>query len=378
MGSLAWVRKISNHLKELDQIPLFGKTPLIEWEPLASLLASRFKVKNLSLKVEGESWRTPENIKEGLGDSVLTVPFQIGPLDGHGCWMMSQEDVEQLTAWCLSGKSSGKGLRSEALTEGFYRFLLLQAVDALSSSAPFNDLSIVMSELASVPDSDHFCIDVKIRLERRSVWGRIGIEPRLLQSWRTHFSQLDLQLPLPKVVQSLELTSGLAVGKVMLSREEWGDLEPGDFVVLDRGSYHPGKHTGTAYWMLGQLPLFQVKIKQNKIQILDYANIYEEPTEKTMVREHSDSSFDGEAEALRPADPEASVSLQTVPVTVTVEIARLKLTLEKVLQLAPGNLLELPIHPDQPVHLTVNGQVVGQAELVQLGEVLGIRVLSLG
>ncbi|HEV7737332.1 MAG TPA: FliM/FliN family flagellar motor switch protein, partial [Chlamydiales bacterium] len=67
-----------------------------------------------------------------------------------------------------------------------------------------------------------------------------------------------------------------------------------------------------------------------------------------------------------------------LPMNVTVELARLRITLEKLIQLVPGNMIELPIQPDQPVHLTVNGQVIGKAELVQLGETLGIRILEIG
>jgi flagellar motor switch protein FliN/FliY len=378
MAPLAWVRKIAHHLKACDEIPLLGKSPSVDLERLASLFASRFGLKTVSLQLEAQTWRTAEEIKEGLGDSILTVPFEAGPLEGRAFWMMSQENVEQLTAWLVNGKSTGKGLRSEALKEGFYRFVLLKITDTLSSCAPFNDFSFVVNEASLLPDTDTFCIDINLRFERRSVWGRLAIERSLLRSWRTHFSKMDLSLPLPKVVQSLPLTAGIHVGKVVLQKEEWQELKQGDFVSLDRGSYNPSKHAGAAYWMLGDLTLFQVKIKHNKIQLLDYANVYEEPTETSMTHPYSDSPSHGEAEKFVAAEPESSVSLQTMPITLNVEIARLKITLEKMLQLAPGNILELPVQPDQPVHLTVNGQVVGKAELVQLGELLGIRILEIG
>jgi flagellar motor switch protein FliN/FliY len=61
-----------------------------------------------------------------------------------------------------------------------------------------------------------------------------------------------------------------------------------------------------------------------------------------------------------------------------VELARLKITLDKLMSLNPGNLLELPIHPDQGVTLTIHGQKVGKGELVYLGEVLGVRILEIG
>ena len=72
------------------------------------------------------------------------------------------------------------------------------------------------------------------------------------------------------------------------------------------------------------------------------------------------------------------VALKELSLYVTVEIAKLKITLDELMHLNPGNTLELPVHPDQGVSLTVNGQKVGRAELVHLGEQLGLRILEIG
>jgi flagellar motor switch protein FliN/FliY len=53
------------------------------------------------------------------------------------------------------------------------------------------------------------------------------------------------------------------------------------------------------------------------------------------------------------------------------------MTVDHLMKLSPGNFLELPIHPEQGVNLTVNGQKIGRGELVYLGEQLGIRILEL-
>ena len=74
---------------------------------------------------------------------------------------------------------------------------------------------------------------------------------------------------------------------------------------------------------------------------------------------------------------EEVVALKELPLSITVEIARLKMTLDQLMHLTPGNTLDLPIHPDQGVSLTMNGQKIGRAELVYLGEQLGIRILEI-
>jgi flagellar motor switch protein FliN/FliY len=205
----------------------------------------------------------------------------------------------------------------------------------------------------------------------------LAVEPQLQKSWVQFFDKLPSEYAPNKMAQSVELALGLKVGATLLQRTDWDKLKVGDAVILDQGSYDPRKEKGAAYLTLGPLPLFQVKIKQNKIQLVDYAFTYEEKMDKKMAPESPENPFSGPAELLPPAGGEA-MALKEMPVHLTVELARLRVTLEKLMQLSPGNLIELPISPDQGVQLTVNGQLVGRGELVHLGEALGIRILEIG
>jgi flagellar motor switch protein FliN/FliY len=67
-----------------------------------------------------------------------------------------------------------------------------------------------------------------------------------------------------------------------------------------------------------------------------------------------------------------------IPVTVVIEAGCVQMTMDQLLQLEPGNLLELNIRPESGVDLTINGKIVGKGELIKLGETLGVRVLKLG
>jgi flagellar motor switch protein FliN len=80
------------------------------------------------------------------------------------------------------------------------------------------------------------------------------------------------------------------------------------------------------------------------------------------------SNGEGSAETL--------VAAHTVPLTLVVEIGRLQMPLDKLLQLQPGNVLELPIHPEEGVYLVLNGKKVAKGELIKLGELLGVKILS--
>ena len=86
---------------------------------------------------------------------------------------------------------------------------------------------------------------------------------------------------------------------------------------------------------------------------------------------------DMEAEEQLPPEEGVSLAVQQLPLFVTIELARIKMTVDRIMKLSPGHLLELPIQPDQGVTLMVHGQKVGRGELVHLGETLGVRILEM-
>jgi flagellar motor switch protein FliN/FliY len=370
-----WIRKIAQEERIFDQIPLFGHSPPFDWAAFSSHISARFGVHQpLVFKPRTKSWTTPEEMKATLGDEPIVLPIQVGSLAGHAFWIMSKEGVVKLTSWMLNGKAKTRPLASDLLAEGFYRYLVLQVMDVTSQLEPLKNLPLLLSESSTLPSMSTFCIDIEIDFDKHSSWGRLAIEPDLQRSWAQYFSTSNDFLS-TNLAKMTEVNIGIKVGSSLLSQQEWKKLKAGDFLLLDRESYDPRKKTGVAYVTLGNMSLFQVHIKHNKMELIDYAFIYEDEMNNNNLPNHTPADANSEELA---ASEEEAVALKKLPILVTVELARLHITLEKLMQLAPGNLIDLPVHPDQAVKLTVNGQVVGQAELVHLGETLGLRILSLG
>jgi len=67
-----------------------------------------------------------------------------------------------------------------------------------------------------------------------------------------------------------------------------------------------------------------------------------------------------------------------ITVPVIVEIGRVHKTLEQVLALAPGALIELEKHADEELSLLVNNKAIGTGVAVKVGENFGIRVSATG
>jgi type III secretion protein Q len=69
--------------------------------------------------------------------------------------------------------------------------------------------------------------------------------------------------------------------------------------------------------------------------------------------------------------------LDDLPVRLVFEVGRVELSLGELQRLAPGALVPLGRPPDEPLDIMANGRRLGRGTLVQIGESLGVRIVSL-
>jgi len=78
-----------------------------------------------------------------------------------------------------------------------------------------------------------------------------------------------------------------------------------------------------------------------------------------------------------PNAPAGGVAPLDVPVTLTVELGRVNLSLAQLADLKPGDVVELGRHSRAPVELTSSGRLVARGELVLIDTDLGVRVTNI-
>jgi flagellar motor switch protein FliN len=66
-----------------------------------------------------------------------------------------------------------------------------------------------------------------------------------------------------------------------------------------------------------------------------------------------------------------------IPVNVHVELGSTETSIRDILKMGPGSIIELNREAGAPADLVVNGKLIGQGDVVVVGDNFGIRISSL-
>jgi len=97
--------------------------------------------------------------------------------------------------------------------------------------------------------------------------------------------------------------------------------------------------------------------------------------EESHAEGHSEEAHT-EASVSEPPKEQEPLTVDSLPLTIVIEVGRIQISVRKLLEMQIGDLLELDLDPDSGVDLVVNGVVVGKGELLKIGETLGVRLLD--
>lgn len=111
----------------------------------------------------------------------------------------------------------------------------------------------------------------------------------------------------------------------------------------------------------------------------------EEAEEENDTEEYTEQEEQEEAEAEeevsvapKSVSPEGPINAEDLPISLIIEVGRINISVQKLLEMQAGNILELSVRPEDGVSLVINGRCVGKGELHRLGKTLGVRILELG
>lgn len=402
-----WLRQFHEELTEQKKIPLWGNPPCFPWEDFSEKIKTLLEIPDFRIYPTLCESLPSEKPLDLFGTNPKTVSFQLSPLQGKLTWIMSSESIDKMTSLLLKGEDT-KGLSDPKFQDGFYKFLLLQISRQVAELKIYKDLQIELSFDVETPIESPFYIDLSIQIHEKAFLGRLIISSEFQKAFALHFKKDTVDPLTSPICSQIDMPLQLEAGSCLISQKEWSTIQTGDFLVLDHCTYDPETHKGVLDLSWNNKPLFKVKTKKTSLKILDYAvyngdlNTMDEhlpeelPPQELPIQEHSFSDNEddllGNADHLweTPEDTEEAppilsekpsepiFSTKDIPFLITVEVDRIKMSLEKLLQLQPGNVLELITKPEQGVTLTVNGKKIATGELIKLGDLLGVKILEVG
>lgn len=423
-----WIKQVEPLLFSDDEPSLLGPNPPFPWDELALKIQEQFTLADLALQPQEFCWKDKSDLLSGMGDSPQTLYLHFSPLKGTVSWTMPNKDIWSLFNWLLGEKATNADILNETLKEGFYKYLAIETVNQLEKMGILSGLSPQLIENPPSLEGPFLCLDVGIRNHHETIWGRLCLSSSFRKEWK-HFRNLNSEISFFSTLgPKLELSINVEVGQAILSVKELAAIALGDLILLDHCGYDPDIKKGPVYLTFKGKKVFRGRLRSDHIKLSDHPIYFEEPNpmeNEHSPDEHSDiipdddfSSFEEEEdqddlfledeelvaaleEELGPLEPqdkpeemqEPEVTPEAVaeepseektifapneiPLNVSIEIAHLRMSVQQLLELSPGNQLSLDKEPDNLVDLVVNGRCVGKGELIRMGDVLGVRVLQL-
>ena len=104
----------------------------------------------------------------------------------------------------------------------------------------------------------------------------------------------------------------------------------------------------------------------------------DDAAEETKTTEAAPASFDEVEEDSEPVDVDDKISrILDIPITVSVEVGRVRMLINDLLQLGHGSVIELDKSAGEPMEVLVNDRLVAKGEVVAINDKFGIRLTDI-
>lgn len=360
--------RIESLVLDYKEFPTWPNRISFDWNHFSKAVSSIFE-KDIQVIYGKATWKKSDQLLRGLGDSPIIFTLEIMPLEQNIYVASSQESIHKISFWLMRQNSDSTGLITKEIQEGFFRFLLIKSLLVIEDMPISEGLTFRIKE-EDIPFLENsYLIDVEVKNKNHSAWIRCIFSKPFQESFKRHFANMDLFRDRTRL-SVIEVLCQIERGRCSLTWSELRTLKMGDFLFLESGEEITLTISGK--------PLFHVTLENGRITIADYADYYGvDMTENfDVISEDAPKEIVEQKDSSTPKKGKTE-SIAKIPLLVRVEIARISLTMEKLLQLSPGDFLDLGISTSDPVYLNVNGQRIGMGELLQLEDRVGIRIVNI-
>lgn len=168
-------------------------------------------------------------------------------------------------------------------------------------------------------------------------------------------------------VAALPLAVRFVAGHTRLTLRQFESIEPGDAVLPDL--WYPAR--GETRLTLGENLVAEARTDRHTSTLRTPFRPAAEDPAASGVSVMAKDQAGGAAEA------RSEPGLDAVNVALTFELGRRTLGLGELKALGEGHVFDLGLDPESPIDLIANGARIGQGEIVEIGERIGVRVVRL-
>ncbi len=417
----SWLKKVSQSLIKIDSAPLFQQVSSLSLNSLSAILAKRFDIEGLTIQITEQKWREEQDLLTGFGSDLISLCLVLTPLEGPLYFILNSSDLEEMLGWVAKSHDENALFHlPQEYKDAFIRFVTLEILE--SNKQLFEGLSPQILEGEKKPEGPAFALDLTISHGSKNVFARILVSSDLQRSWKEKCAHQGAFSPYwQEKAETIPITLHLEIGKTRLSAKEWKKVKEGDFILLDTCTISPEAIENSQVLLtvesrpllIGAIEKSQVRITEKPLlheveedmdreeeEVEDFDEEFEEEDIAPEVETESASTEPAQSEPPVEADPPAATlpplpkapndtatqvapktkkpfSVEDLSLPLSIEVGRVHMSVKQLMELQPGNLVNLEVHPEQGVDLVVNGKLIGKGELLRLGETLGVRVIDL-
>lgn len=348
----------AKHLKS----PFFGNAPFLDLEKLNTLLQQMLSVDEISVSIQGQNRKKLHNLLNSEDPTKTITAITISPFDTPLFWVMTEENKYKLSESFLHLDGKSKNFQNQIILEGFYQYILLEALHCIQKLDPIEQMTLQITDSTNV-DEYGIVQNITITVKDTTVFGSFIITDSFKDAWVQHFAAFPKQYLSKKITKELLLPVSLKIGSVSLTPKQLSSISVGDVIIPDSMM-----EANKAVFAISKNSYFNVTISQNAIHIQDFANTLED-----FMDEEKSKTLSEHLET----DETLARTIYDMPLQVHVELAKISLSLDEIMNLSPGNVLEIPELSEKKISLTVQGKKIAIAELIVIGENLGLKVLEI-
>lgn len=362
--SASWLKARNDLLSSLSHKE--GETKVLPFphHELIRLVKDKFRLEECQIVITFRGLVAAEQMIHEFGKKVLVQPLFVQPLEAGDVFLLtSEEDLQQIMEVVFSDASLASYFYEKDKLLGFHYYFMAELCKIFQECHWASSMTAKLSGDArfstQVLEGRFQTLLISCILDSKTIQFAILIPEATYASGLQLFASQNQEIDISQINLMQSVSMAVEVGDCWLSDEEWKQVAVGSFILLDSCLYDPDNGDSGAFLSIQGVQFFGgrfVDRSSGDFKITSFPTMQKESTEDTETQNPS------------PSNQHRLVA----------EVVRYSISLDEFLKLTQGSILSLQgQHPALGVDIIFNGEKKGRGEIIAIGDVLGIRVISM-